>query len=215
MSARPTHALCCRVSDALAVALLAHGAECSRAELTAAGSAPSGGGGDSEGASFLAVFGRMLANASSKASKVPDEENYPAGEDGRHSLLRSLVSALSRVVRCAAVTAPQVCIACVFFASRNLIVLSLLSQVAFWALNQLTSAWVRHTLAWHWAYQVFFEQFSLLGAQRSGGGGRGALEQLLASDPAFAADAFFVPLIRANIALLTVSAAVLDINTPI
>lgn len=198
VSARPAHALCCRVSDTLAVALLAHGAESD--ELALAASAQSGGEGDSKGGSFLAVFGRMLANASSKAAKLPDEENNPAGEDGRHSLLRCLVPALARVVRCAAVTSPQVSIVLLLY--QNLYNIWLFLQVSFWALSQLASAWLMHPSSWHWAYQVFYEQFSMLGARRAAGG---VLEQLLASDPSRAAESFLIPLIRADsTTLLTV-----------
>jgi hypothetical protein len=198
VNAAPSHRVSCAVAGGLAVALLDHGidlphtarhlrASPADSAVATATNGGSGGGGDtSKENDFLSVFGRMLANSSAKAAQLADQEDYPDGEDGRHSLLRILVPALARVVRYAAVISPH---------------------VAFWALHEITRAWLIHPTSWHWAYQIFYEEVLQLG-RRAGqiGAAEGVadsvLMQMLTSYPELAAEDFLISLICSESTLL-------------
>lgn len=172
----PLHSVTNRVATALSVAMLDHAVECNVDMLKSEDASKSD-------CSFLCVVGRMLTNASIKAAKLPDADDYPCGVEGRHSLLRILVSTMADLIQFCAVTRPE---------------------VSFWALNQLTKAWLDHKTSWHWAYQIFFEYFLRLGRVRPNGDNNSScLLQLLTSAPKLTAEEFLLPLVHSDTALLS------------
>ena len=107
VAAVPFHSSCCVISKALSVSLIDHGMGLCKEELRHLGHTGTEDR-DLNRNDFLSVFGRMTLNASIKAVKFVDQEDYPDGEDTRHSLLRILVPALVQVVIRSSIVSPVV-----------------------------------------------------------------------------------------------------------